>query len=148
MNRELITQLLPAATQWATDQAGFIASQGRLLTHSECVAAKSVGVQNPQMVRVLVLDQIPAPQDQLLSQASMDLGLLGPDTAGLTLGYGIFIKRNFESMSLLSHELRHVSQYEAEGSIALFLKAYLMQIAEYGYLDAPYEIDARAHELS
>lgn len=47
---------------------------------------------------------------------------------------------------LLSHEYRHVHQYEAAGSIAAFLRRYLQQIAEVGYERAPYEIDARQWE--
>jgi hypothetical protein len=36
---------------------------------------------------------------------------------------------------------------EAAGSLEVFLPAYLKHIADYGYDDAPYELDARAHEL-
>jgi hypothetical protein len=49
--------------------------------------------------------------------------------------------------SLLSHELRHVYQYEAAGSIAAFLLNYLWQIATAGYEECPLELDARAHEV-
>jgi hypothetical protein len=48
---------------------------------------------------------------------------------------------------LLSHECRHVYQYEAAGSIAAFLPVYIEQIVEFGYDDAPFEQDARHHEL-
>jgi hypothetical protein len=40
-----------------------------------------------------------------------------------------------------------VHQVEAAGSLEGFLVAYLKQIAAVGYDDAPYEVDARAHEL-
>jgi hypothetical protein len=65
---------------------------------------------------------------------------------GLTLGHSIFICRGHQTRRLLSHELRHVHQYEAHGSIAEFLPVYLQQIAEVGYANAPFEIEARAHE--
>jgi hypothetical protein len=48
---------------------------------------------------------------------------------------------------LLSHECRHVHQYEAHGSIAAFLPVYLEQIATVGYRNSPLEQDARAHEV-
>jgi hypothetical protein len=51
------------------------------------------------------------------------------------------------SPSLLSHELRHIYQYEAAGSIAAFLPIYLWQIAMVGYEECPLERDARAHEV-
>jgi hypothetical protein len=40
-----------------------------------------------------------------------------------------------------------VHQYERAGSIAAFLPVYLQQIVELGYNNAPFEIDARSHEL-
>ena len=47
---------------------------------------------------------------------------------------------------LLSHELRHVHQYEKFGSISSFLAEYLNQIISVGYDKSPLEIDARTHE--
>jgi hypothetical protein len=67
--------------------------------------------------------------------------------AGVTFGYGIYICDGQVSNRLISHECRHVYQYEAAGSIAAFLPIYLHQIATVGYDDAPYEIDAREHEI-
>jgi hypothetical protein len=67
---------------------------------------------------------------------------------GLTLGYAVFIRRGREtSVQLISHELRHVRQYEAAGSISSFLPIYLQSVIAYGYFDSPYEVDARAHEV-
>lgn len=51
------------------------------------------------------------------------------------------------SVRLASHECRHVVQYEEAGSIAAFLPGYLKQLADVGYENAPYEIDAKAHEF-
>ena len=74
------------------------------------------------------------------------LGCWGLGLVGLTLGYSVFICRGNETVLLLSHEFRHVYQYEQAGSIAAFLPGYLQQIAAFGYADAPLEHDARAHE--
>jgi len=51
-----------------------------------------------------------------------------------------------ETVRLLSHEFRHVYQYEQAGSVAAFLPGYLLQIVERGYTSTTFEIDARAHE--
>jgi len=67
--------------------------------------------------------------------------------AGLTLGYSILIVSGHCTVPLLSHECRHVHQYETLGSIEKFLPVYLQQIVDHGYADAPFEIDARTHEL-
>ena len=60
----------------------------------------------------------------------------------------MFICRGHETKRLLSHELRHVHQYEQAGSIAGFLPEYLQQIVAFGYAAAPLEQEARAHEVS
>lgn len=109
--------------------------------------ARAVGVKRPELIRVGVVQKLPLPEDPELLLAASHTGLLGPTTAGLTLGYGIYLVSGHCSNRLLSHECRHVFQYETAGSIAAFLRSYLEQIALVGYDDCAYEIDARAHEL-
>ena len=64
------------------------------------------------------------------------------------LGHSIFVRAGHETARLLSHELRHVYQYERAGSIAGFLPTYLQQIIEVGYAACPLERDARGHEVT
>jgi hypothetical protein len=66
---------------------------------------------------------------------------------GLTLGYSVLICQGHDSLRLLSHEFRHVHQYEQAGSIAAFLPGYLEQIAILGYANSTFEVDASAHEI-
>ena len=63
---------------------------------------------------------------------------------GLTLGHSVFIRRGHETARLLSHEFRHVYQYEQAGSIAGFLPGYLLQAVERGA--TTFETDSRVHE--
>ena len=86
------------------------------------------------------------PEDPELRVAALQTGLLGPHMAGLTLGYSVFARRGHVTWRLLSHEFRHVFQYEQAGSITAFLPVYLQQIVQVGYANASIEIDARAHE--
>jgi hypothetical protein len=79
--------------------------------------------------------------------AAQQTGLLGPGMVGLTLGHTVFIILGCKTVQLLSHELRHVHQYEQFGSIAAFLPVYLAQIVEVGYDNAAFEVDARSHEV-
>jgi hypothetical protein len=82
-----------------------------------------------------------------LAAAALEIGFLGPKTLGLTLGYGIFIKRTHAGRRwLLRHELRHVAQCEAAGGMGRFLPEYLSQVVRLGYSNAPLEADARNHE--
>ncbi len=143
-----LPKLLPGAIAWAEERARKAAEVGTPLNTSELEIAREVGVANPERVCVeIVGDSLPAPDDPALRAAALQAGLLGPGMVGLTLGYSIFVCRGHKTRRLLSHELRHVHQYEQHGSIAGFLPLYLKQVIEVGYRDAPFERDARAHEL-
>ena len=66
---------------------------------------------------------------------------------GLTLGYGIYICQGHNRIRILSHEFRHVYQYEQLGSISAFLPVYLQQIVTFGYRNTPYGLDAKKFEF-
>ncbi|MGC1459456.1 MAG: hypothetical protein WA825_14365 [Steroidobacteraceae bacterium] len=146
MDSETIPRLLPKAIAWAEARSGEIARSGVPLTRLELRLAHLVGVQEPERVRILEVSEVPRPQDPELRQAAEAMGLLGPHTIGLTLGHGIYIVAGYSSNRLVSHECRHVYQYEVAGSIGKYLPVYLNQIASVGYEAAPLEVDARAHE--
>jgi hypothetical protein len=141
-----LPKLLPGAIAWAEARSNEILASGETLTDTGLRIARSVGVTHPERIRILEVAQMPLPDDPQLRFAALQTGLLGPNIAGLTLGHGIYIVRGHGSNRLVSHECRHVFQYETAGSIAVFLPVYLQQIAVVGYEHAPLEIDARAHE--
>ena len=143
---ERIEQLLPKAVAWAKLHAAIIERQGQPLTRPEQAIAGAVGVSQPDQVRVLEVPRLPQPTDPELLQAAQTLGLLGPNTTGLTLGRCIYVREGQRSPRLLAHELRHVQQVQHAGSLAAFLAQYLQQLATCGYAQAPYEIDARRYE--
>jgi hypothetical protein len=143
----VLPQLLPSAVAWVEAQSHRATEMGNPLDAMGFALAKRVGVQHPELVRTQLVDVLPLPDEPALRQAALATGLLGPGTVGLTMGYSIFILRGHLSPRLLSHECRHVYQYEAAGSIAAFLPVYLQQIAMVGYQNAPFEQDARAHEF-
>src|ERR1700733_9611499 len=141
-----LPHLLPKAILWAEARASEITASGAPLTDLQLRLAHLVGVQQPERVRILEVREIPQPQDPELRQAVAATGFIGPQTIGLTLGYGIYVVAGHSSNRLVSHECRHVYQYEVAGSIRNFLPVYLKQIASVGYAAAPFEVDARAHE--
>ncbi|WP_254597740.1 hypothetical protein [Burkholderia lata] len=120
---------------------------GRGLTPSELVDASHVGVEAPERVRLVLVDAVPMPTDPVLRDVAVRTGLLSSRLSGLTLGYAIFIVPTAFTRRLLTHECRHVYQYERAGSIDRFLPEYLHQITTYGYSSAPLELDASMHEL-
>ena len=138
--------LLPRILAWANAQAENIVREGDPLTAAGLTLASRVGVSQPERIRILTVPTVPAPADPELAQIALEQNLIGPHTAGLTLGYGIFIAQGCLTPRLLAHECRHVYQYEVAGSIEAFLPLYLQQIAEFTYERAPYEVDARAWE--
>ena len=142
-----LPKLLPAAIAWAEVRAKRAAEVGSPLTDDEKGIARAVGVTNPDLVRIeIVGDRLPMPDDPVLQAAATQAGLLGPGMVGLTLGHSIFVCQGHKTRRLVSHELRHVYQYEQHGSIAAFLPVYLAQVLQVGYQNAAFEQDARAHE--
>ncbi len=150
MNSDLADRLpllIPKAIEWAEGCCAQIASLGKPLRESELSLAGRVGVAKPEMIRILFVPQMPTPPDIELKQAAFETGLLGSGLVGLTFGYGIYLLEGNDCPQLISHECRHVYQYEQAGSVSKFLLKYLQEIVRFGYYNAPYEIDARAHEL-
>jgi hypothetical protein len=138
--------LISKAIEWAETESSIISQDGLPLNEAQLALAKSVGVQQPSLIRIAEVTHLPFPKDPELQQAAIATGFLGIGMIGLTLGYGIYICHGHHTSRLLSHEFRHVYQYEQAGSISAFLPVYLQQIVTYGYHNAPYEVDARAHE--
>ncbi len=141
-----LPQLLPLAVEWAQSQEIAILATGRALTTTESKLAAAVGVCKHDRVRIKIVQQLPQPQHPRLRAAADQAGLLGPNMVGITFGHGIYICEGAISNRLVSHELRHVHQYEQAGSIAEFLAAYLVQIVTFTYARAPLELDAHRHE--
>lgn len=106
-----------------------------------------MGVVRPELIRIMRVAEIPLPEDPLLRQMASQLGMLGHGTIGLPIGYGIYIRDGGSSPQVLSHEFRHVYQFEQAGSVAVCVQRYLEQLIEFGYPDAPFEVDARNHEI-
>lgn len=142
-----LPRLLPKAVEWAERQEAHALKVGQSLSEQLIGVARRVGVIAPESVRILAVESLPQPGDPDLSAAADETGLLGPDMVGLTLGYAVFIVAGHGTVRLISHECRHVHQYESHNGISGFLPVYLGQIARYGYQNAPMEIDAREHEV-
>ena len=139
--------LLPRAIAWAEAREAEALNSGTALSpYGGLALAQAVGVNRPELVRVCVVDDLPLPDDPELRQVALEMDVLGPEEAGLALGYAVYLHSGHNNTQNLSHECRHVFQYEAAGSIAAFLPVYLKQIVEFGYEGAPLEVDAQNHE--
>jgi hypothetical protein len=136
------------AADWAESYASLSLAKGAVLTPKQAAIARQVGVRDPSKVRVRVVDELPVPRDPRLVAAAGRIGLMPQAASGMTLGYAVLLKRGSENDTrLLSHELRHVAQYELRGGIRPFLAAHIPDLMQFGYDDSPFERDARAHEV-
>ena len=142
----VLPKLLPQAIEWMELCSAEILSKGKPLTAAGIKVARSVGVLEPEKIRVELVENLPLPDDQMLRDVALQAGLLGPDMNGGTFGYGIYACKDQATNRLLAHECRHVFQYEVAGSIAAFLPVYLQGIVEFGYWKCPFEVDARQYE--
>ena len=135
--------ILPLATRWVHEQEQRIVSEGILLAPNEAFLAHLAGVRNPEKVRLMHVDFIPMPEDTVLRKANELVNLVSPVTAGITFGYGIYIRDDiWGDRKLLAHELVHVAQYERFGSVGAFLKEYLDECLSIGYPNGPLEQEA------
>lgn len=136
---------IEAAVAWAIAHELEILAIGKPLSLTEIALAESVEVREPESIRVQLVAKLPMPDHPSL-QSLIDQSDLR-SLHGLTVGHGIYIVQDRFTPKLLSHELRHVAQYEQYGSIRGFMVEYITQVAQHGYRDAPLEIDARNHEV-
>ena len=135
---------MPLACAWAEEQEQLILEKGTGLAEAQMTDARSIGVAYPERIRLMQVDEIPLPSHLQLRQAAQETGLLGPDTVGLTLRYGIYLRSPFwGERDLVVHELAHVRQYEQFGGFAPFLRQYLWECVTAGYLHAPLERKAQ-----
>ena len=111
------------ACSWAEEQERVILRDGVALTESQIADAKDIGVSQPERVRLRVVDKIPVPLHPVLKKAAEKTGFLSPDTIGLTLRYGIYIRSDrWGDRPLVVHELAHTAQYERLGGFDTSLR--------------------------
>ena len=94
---------VPAAL-WINRHENIIVRHGRPLRAEEERFARTVGILQPEKVRVLALPRIPAPLGGLLGFLERRTGFSLADAAGVTLGYGIYLNARAESPALVHHE--------------------------------------------
>lgn len=142
-----LSVMAPRVVTWAEKLSAEGRAHGIALTPAQQRIARASGVREPGKIRILVVDRIPLPDEPELRAAALKVGLSQSSALGMTLGYAVVVVRGYQgNVRLLSHEFRHVAQYEACGGIAPFLTMHLADLAAFGYEDSPFEVDARAHE--
>ena len=131
---------------WAEAQSKHILSEGRPLWGFPLALAAEVGVKRYDCIRVLRVGVMPTPSCPDLKSIMVQAGMLRPHLSAMAFGYGVCGPLGFTTGPILAYQFRRVQQYEAAGSIADFMREYITQIEQFGYQDAPHNVDARAHQ--
>lgn len=91
-----------------------------------------------EKIKIMYVNEIPLPQEFYLYDKFQH------QPRGLAAGNGIYIDKKYkEDMILLKHEVVHVIQYNRFKSIDTFIKHYIKEYLQYGYLEMPLEKEAR-----
>ena len=135
--------LLPLAAKWVEREERKILQSGVPLSENGLLDASLMGVAHPEKIRLLRVERIPLLNSALVKALSRLIPTISPNTVGLSLRYGIYIRaRYWGDRHLIAHECVHTGQYERHGSIAEFLRAYFTECIETGYPDSPMEQEA------
>jgi len=141
-----LERFLPHVISWYNQVETELLPKGRPLSQSEIDFAVSVGVKEPNQVRVVVLENFPMPSDQELRTEAERFGLGSAAEGGRTTGSVIMLKpRVAKNNSVISHELVHIGQQDKMGRNA-FLRRYLIEMEMMGYARSPLELDAYARQ--
>ncbi|MDD5228864.1 MAG: hypothetical protein PHN45_03805 [Methylococcales bacterium] len=137
-----LNKFFPRALVWYEKVEAEILSKGRVLSESELVFARQLGIQQPERIRVAVLEEFPMPEDVELRSEAEKYGMGSPFEGGRTLGYAIMLKPQYaNTLTVLTHEFVHVSQRERLGKND-FLRRYLTEMEMVGYSRSPLELEA------
>ncbi len=142
--------LLPQYIDWAyeTDKKG--QEIGTPLNEQELLLAAEIGVVHPEKVRIIYVDEVPYPYDNMaLKFFGEAVGLIGEGIVNnaQVFGYAIYSRKEFTlDRPKLAHELVHVLQIE-RASLDSVVSQHFSDMAEYGYDQAPLEVEAAAANL-
>lgn len=131
--RTLAKAILPLVYAWARQHEGTILRTGSPLNAEEMIMARRAGVRHPERIRTLVVGSVPPRLPPIIRAIANKLSWGPSTTAGMALGYGIFLRADQRARpALLIHELAHIAQYERLG-FRPFLKQYVQESLTTGY---------------
>jgi len=139
----LLPLVIPIAAKWVEREERRILMNGVPLNQGGLQDAARMGVENPEKIRLMKVNQIPLLESHFMRILSRAFPAILCNPTGVSLGYGIYIhSRYWGNRHLIAHECVHSGQYERYGSRERFLHAYFGECLIYGYPDAPLEQEA------
>jgi len=88
--QSLTQNILHKVVLWAERHSSEIIRFGSKLNAEEISIARAAGVAHPDQIRIMFVEQIPCPDDPELLELIIKYDLFGTNTAGLTIGYGVY----------------------------------------------------------
>ena len=77
-----LNELLPLATAWVEEQENYILENGIRLDETILKDSQLLKIEGMEKVRVLAVDEIPLPSNEILRDAVIRIGFIGSDTIG------------------------------------------------------------------
>lgn len=112
--------------------------------------ASEIGIVHPEKVRIIYVDEVPFPYENFaLKVFGEAVGLIGEGIINnaQVFGYSIYARKGFKlNRPKLAHELVHVLQIE-RSSLDKVVTQHFYDMAEYGYDEAPLEVEAAAANI-
>jgi hypothetical protein len=135
-----VQQNIPKAVQWVTQIEQACMEIGHQLSTQSKRDARTIGVRQIDLVRVMVLDETPLPTDRDLRKFILQTAICS--NKGIAFGHGIVLKTGAYYRRLIAHKLAHVMQYERFGGIEPFLVGYIPESFPPHYPNGPLEREA------
>jgi hypothetical protein len=135
-----VQQNIPKAVQWVTQIEQDCMEIGHQLSPQSKRDARTLGVEQIDLVRVMVLTAIPLPNDRDLRKFVLQTAICS--NRGIAFGRGIVLKTGDYYRRLIAHKLAHVMQYERFGGIEPFLVCYIPESFPPHYPNGPLEQEA------
>ncbi|WP_394199937.1 hypothetical protein [Shewanella waksmanii] len=137
--------LLPQYIAWAQDTDANGLKIGTPLNEQELLLAADIGIQKPEKVRIVYVDEVPFPYENFaLKVLGETLGFIGEGIVNnaQVFGYSIYIRKGYQlDTPKLAHELVHVLQIE-RSDLTSVITQHFSDMAKYGYENAPLEVEA------
>lgn len=138
-----LNYLLPLASLWVEEQEKFILENGHPLDKNILKDSGLLRIERIEEVRILAVEEIPLPANEILREAIVRIGFIGMGTIGIAFRYGIYVQKAHKNdAKLIVHELTHTMQYERLGGVYSFLQQYVQECITLGYPNGPLEQEA------
>lgn len=137
--------ILPPYIEWATETEAKGMATGVALDEKQLLIAREIGLSQPEKVRLVYVDAVPFPYDNLLLKTVGEaVGFIGDGIINnaQVFGYAIYVRKDYPlTTPKLAHELVHVLQIE-RSTLAQVISQHFTDMLDYGYADSPLEVEA------